>query len=126
MSLNLGQLIERLKLSPATNQVVIGEHRWNPGGLDSYRGYYADLAIDPDFEKVDEEDETNVSVLVKRLESAVGRTYEGYKGGDFTMDLHTRVWCSPYGEASGLRVHSVEDIQELSTPLTVIVLIKHY
>lgn len=60
----------------------------------SYRGYYHELAFEP---------AANVTVadMLADARSALGSTYEGYKGGDFTMGEHTDCWLSMEGCASG-------------------------
>jgi hypothetical protein len=83
---NLGQLIAVLKADPDPDRVLpIGFA--NPH---SYRGIYADLAFEP---------AKNVTVrsMFEAARSALGNTYEGYKGGDFTMNAYTEVWFSEYG-----------------------------
>jgi hypothetical protein len=42
------------------------------------------------------------------LVDTLGKTLEGYKGGDFLMDADTPLWCSPYGDASGLAIVRME------------------
>jgi len=71
--------------------------------VESYRGYYSDLSIVP---KSDGEE--TVGSFRKELTSALGSTFEGYKGGNFKMDRHTPVWVSPYGVASGRAAKGVE------------------
>ena len=44
----------------------------------SYRGHYEELAVEP-------KDNVPVSEMISCLERAVGETYTGYKGGEFTM-----------------------------------------
>lgn len=60
----------------------------------SYRGDYMDLAF---------EHAPNVTVasMLEAARSALGTTYQGYKGGDFTMSGHTWCWLSMQGDASG-------------------------
>ena len=68
------------------------------GSFESYRGYYEFLSIRPQ-EKI-----TTVAEVLKNAREAVGKTYEGYKGGDYTMDRSTFIWCSHHGDASGLMI----------------------
>jgi hypothetical protein len=66
----------------------------NAGWLMSYRGYYDQLALGTG---------TEVRTVVEVLDdcrSAIGRTFEGYKGGNFTMRPHTPVWADEYGQYS--------------------------
>jgi len=57
----------------------------------SYRGYYEDLAFEP-------AENVTVAEMTAAAESAVGATYEGYKGGSYTMGGYTTVWLAKYGE----------------------------
>lgn len=49
-----------------------------------------------------------VADLLVALHLADGETFEGYKGGQFTMHRGTDVWASEYGECSQLLVSSLE------------------
>lgn len=72
--MQLGELIKRLESANQEQEVKIGFH--NPH---SYRGYYSELGLCAT---------SNVTVeyMLSELKSALGSTYEGWKGGDFTMD----------------------------------------
>ena len=87
--MNLSDLIARLEAADP-QQVV--KHGFNHPH--SYRGDYMDLAFEP---------ATDVSVadMLADARSALGATYEGWKGGDFTMGEHTWCWLSQEGDASG-------------------------
>lgn len=54
----------------------------------SYRGYYRELAFEPS-------GTTTIGSMLEAAEGADGATYEGWKGGDFTMsdysDCHIAV-----------------------------------
>lgn len=67
----------------------------NPGDLDSYRGYYRFISIEHG------NDPMTVGSLLSRVESSIGATFTGYKGGEYTMSRMTPVWVSDYGMASG-------------------------
>lgn len=56
----------------------------------SYRGDYMDLAFEP---------ASNVSVadMLADAQAALGTTYQGWKGGDFTMRGHTECWLAEEG-----------------------------
>lgn len=60
----------------------------------SYRGYYDELAFEP---------ARNVTVadMLKDARSALGNTYQGYKGGDYVMSDDTDCWLAHYGTAAG-------------------------
>lgn len=56
----------------------------------SYRGYYMDLAFEPAAN-------VTVAAMLADARSALGATYQGYKGGDFTMDAYTDCWLAEEG-----------------------------
>ena len=77
-----------------------------PTGLSSYRGYYSDIQIE--YEQDTPADEVNVATFRIWLSEAIGKTYTGYKGGDFTMSKITPVWVDTYGRCRGVHVTGVE------------------
>lgn len=70
----------------------------SPSAPQSYRGYYSDLSLPP------RADPIKVSDLFELCREAVGRTFKGYKGGDFTMHSKTPLWASPNGVANGVAI----------------------
>ncbi|WP_254493327.1 hypothetical protein, partial [Salmonella enterica] len=59
-----------------------------------YRGYYDQLAVEP-------KEKAKAGEMVECLLSAVGETFEGYKGGHFYMDGSQDVylaWCGSCGK----------------------------
>lgn len=94
--LSLGQLIDRLRAEPDLSRRV-------PIGFDSphsYRGDYYDLAF---------EIAQNVTVaeMLASAESALGATFQGWKGGDYTMSKYTEVWLVEQGGCCGESLGSV-------------------
>lgn len=90
--MTLGELIERLEQAPRDQVVPLGFN--NPH---SYRGYYEDLAFEP-------AENVTVGEMLDAARSALGKTFEGYKGGDYTMHEYTDVWLASYsftGESIG-------------------------
>ena len=108
----LGEVILLLKSQPPFNIIKLDFTTDNPSDLISYRGYYTDLALDYDDDVIG----TNVRQLLKTFEEADGRTYEGYKGGDYTMHRKTLVWIAPYGSCGRMLV----DIQSKNNITTII------
>lgn len=92
--MTLGKMISRLKEMHSFARVdgLEGPH--------SYRGYYEDLAFQPtgSFMRVEE--------LLDLCRSAMGKAYEGYKGGTYVMGEHTPVWVAYYGH-SGKRIMAI-------------------
>lgn len=81
--LTLGRLIKRLEALDPEAIVAVGHPH-------SYRGYYSDLSFSPDGEQT-------VGEWLGRCRQAVGETFTGWKGGDFTMGEDTPVWVSCEG-----------------------------
>lgn len=103
--LTLGEAITRLQgLHPDHLVTFDYDENVSPGDVDSYRGYYEDLAIEPSAS------ECRASELLSLLDDALGKTFTGYKGGDFVMKEDTPLWCAEYGDCgraiTGLRVEA--------------------
>jgi hypothetical protein len=88
-AVTLGQLIDTLEAAEPTRVVVDGF-----GEPDSWRGVYAFLAFAP-------KNGTTVAEMLAHAKSAVGSTYTGYKGGDFTMTRETPCHIAAYGVWGG-------------------------
>ena len=84
---SLDDLINRLEELPQDMPIQLGEAH-------SYRGHYSDLAFAPLY---DTEPRT-VKEALDAAEDAHGKTFTGYKGGEFTMEGDTPVWYSHYGD----------------------------
>jgi hypothetical protein len=104
--ITLGEIIDKLSTESPSSPVKVqwGGVLTDFGDLMSYRGYYSDLAIDAG------DSERTVDQVLSALRSANGKTFYGYKGGDFTMGRGTLVWVSSYGECTGVGVTGVEFI----------------
>jgi hypothetical protein len=57
----------------------------------SNRGYYEHLSMAP------ANDEMPVKEFMAVLKAQIGKTYYGYKGGEFTMAGHTQLFIANYG-----------------------------
>lgn len=60
----------------------------------SYRGYYDQLAFEP-------VEDARLGDMLQYARNALGATYTGYKGGDYTMDEFTDCWIAEYGTSQG-------------------------
>lgn len=101
--ISLGELIALL--TPCKQDVSIhfdfGDFR--PTDVDSFRGYYDHLAIG-----FSDEGDPKVSDLLAQLNAAVGKSFTGYKGGDYTMTRRTPMWVANYGRSTSTAVVGVE------------------
>jgi hypothetical protein len=78
--LNLGEVIARLEDESPTKRLKTGFRHPH-----SYRGDYHELA----FEFAED---VTVREMLSDARSAIGATFQGWKGGDYTMDAMTYVW----------------------------------
>ena len=78
-------------LEAADPNLVLPDGFTNPH---SYRGDYMDLAFEPAAN-------VTVAAMLADARSALGTTYQGWKGGDFEMRGDTWCWLSMEGDASG-------------------------
>ena len=83
--LTLGELIEALESMPDDVEIE------GLGDLHSYRGYYNDLAFEPEACK-----KPAIEIL-EICRAAMGKVFEGYKGGEYVMGAKTPLWIAPYG-----------------------------
>lgn len=95
---NLGQLIDALERCPKDNAVRFDFCMTAPTTLDSYRGYYEDLALG--WQEQPGYPEPTVGALLKTLKEQLGTTVHGYKGGDYTVDRRQWVYVANYSETS--------------------------
>ena len=113
--LTLGELI--LKMEPIVEKqtkrdadseamVVYDFGYLYPTAIDSWRGSYEELALDY---TEDGNGKMTASEFLKLLKETVGATFEGYKGGEFTMNKHTPVWVANYGHSGSTAVIEVVD-----------------
>lgn len=84
--MTLGEIIDYLEEQPK-DRLVKGL-----GYLCSYRGYYCDLAFAPTNNET-----VTVESLLGKCKDVMGRTFTGYKGGDYMMGENTPLWVAPYG-----------------------------
>ncbi len=104
--LTLGQFIDLLKRMPSEQGIRFDCVGAMPGRLDSYRGFYDQLALawHRDYDK-----QPTVADVLKDAQESVGKIFEGYKGGLYQMGRDTPVWVSNYGECDNQAVTGVTD-----------------
>ncbi len=74
--------------------------------VDSYRGYYDELAFDvtTDYGVSD----PTVGEVLYCLKQALGKTFYGWKGGEYVMNQHTPLWIAKSG-TTGSKVVGVNE-----------------
>jgi hypothetical protein len=96
LQMTLGRIIQTLNgMSPSITIKGLG-------CLRSYRGYYCDLAFEPD------NTPKFVIDLLMECNAAMGQVFEGYKGGDYVMGALTPLWISPYGDSSHIKIMALQ------------------
>lgn len=119
--LTLGELI--LKLEPLVEKqpemikkygheaaIVFDFSCTFPVGLSSWRGSYAELALEwagGDYST--NEKQLKLSEFLDLLKSAIGKTYTGWKGGDYVMGKNTPIWVANPGNVGETAVIDVVD-----------------
>jgi hypothetical protein len=93
--LMLGELIERLKTEDPDMVLPLGFHEPH-----SYRGYYWDVAFAVAHD-------VKVGDMLACAQSALGATYQGWKGGDFVMGEYTDCWLVTQEGDTGESIGSV-------------------
>ncbi|MGL6137328.1 MAG: hypothetical protein ACRC2M_08550, partial [Planktothrix sp.] len=109
--LSLGELIAKIETAGLTynNQdrmICFDFGTAVPTNLDSWRGSYCELALGYRVRSLrcDNYNDSYESPLAKDiladLKSAVGGVFEGWKGGEFTMNEDTPIWVDNPGNSS--------------------------
>lgn len=60
----------------------------------SYRGDYYDIAFKP-------ENDISLGEMLFYAREALGKTFVGYKGGNYTMNEYTTCWIAEYDQGGG-------------------------
>ena len=100
--MTLGKMIAALEKMPSDSGVI------NLSRPHSYRGYYCDLAFELG------EGKRPAWGLLAECKSAIGKGFEGYKGGNFTMKESTPVWIAEYG-CCGVKLIALHEGGEYET-----------
>ncbi len=86
--MTLGDLIETLEAADPEHWVKHGF-----GEPHSYRGDYSEVAFTP-------VDDVTVGSMLAHARAALGQTFIGYKGGEYTMHEFTPTWIAEYGRSN--------------------------
>lgn len=112
--LTLGQFIDRLKELKQDSSICFEFCCLTPTTLESYRGYYEDLALG--FEE-EGWGSPSVGELLAICEEAVGETMQGYKGGDYLMDRDTALWVANSGIAGSTAIVGILGDDDADCPM---------
>lgn len=102
----LGSLIDTLEKCGRDQTVRFDFCYLAPTTLASYRGYYEDLALGWTSEFTGW---PTVEDLLVKLREAIGKTYTGWKGGDYVMGRESSVWVANRGESGGTGIVAVSN-----------------
>lgn len=102
--LTLGEVLLKINAISANDDcgVVFDGHNGVPTGIDSWRGSYDELAL-----SYDNQDPMKVCDFREMLTNAIGKVYEGYKGGEYKMSRHTPIWVDNWSMCRDLGVVDV-------------------
>jgi hypothetical protein len=110
--LTLGEFIDCLEKLPHEAKCMFDTGTY-VGEPDSYRGYYDHLAFEPEILP------STVGDVLRFANKANGKTFQGYRGGNFIMHRGTLVWLGSYGTTAGSKrivgVNMVESIAIIAT-----------
>lgn len=104
--MKLGDMIDWIEAwkkifgNPQKVNVTFDFCRVNPDGIDSWRGDYSQLAIGWS----DDSECVTVDEFQRMLINSVGKTFHGYKGGEYKADRDTEVFIDNYGRFTNTRV----------------------
>lgn len=115
MSITLGELISELEKRPQEQSICYDFGGLLPSYVSSWRGVYAHLALGwEDYyqrqRRKPKSERPSVAEILADLKSAVGQTFEGWKGGEFEMGLRTPVWCDNCGTATSTGIVGVHPL----------------
>lgn len=117
--LNIGELLGLLKDIPMDHNgepvtISFDFGTAYPDGLSSWRGAYSELAINYSLGGYDNNNASqfahrDLKDFVEELEAAVGKEYQGWKGGDFMMSLETPLWVANDGNGGNTGVVGIRN-----------------
>ena len=99
--LTLGEAISQLSSCAPDIHIAFDFNGRGPRKAMSYRGYYEDLAFDWMDDDDPEDPAPGVGMCgpwLSACRAALGKTFQGYKGGDYVMTAETPLWVAQRGE----------------------------
>lgn len=112
--MTLGQLIEQLEKMNLESRIICStDTSMVFTTFDSYRGYYADLAlgyIAKDYYEENKDDEIHtVKDFLEEAKKCLNKTFYGWKGGEFVMGADTPLWVANSGHTSHFIIDRIEE-----------------
>lgn len=116
----LGEVILLLQAQPGGNTIRLDFTEDKIKGIESYRGYYEDIALDygPEYQYSWRTALITVSDLLQECEKSVGKTFYGYKGGKYIMRRKTLVWVSGYSHCDQRMLTDIRSDGDITTIIT--------
>lgn len=107
--MKLGRLIQLLESCQQDAIIIFDFGRCVPTTVCSSRGDYSDLSLqwaydDPKYY------ERKVADVLVNLKAAIGKTFTGYKGGDYRMDQYTQICVDNSGDWTNTQIVGVRDL----------------
>lgn len=119
--LNIKELLDELKgISPTSSNnpeepktVCFDFGSAVPTTCDSYRGDFSQCALGYRLTGYDNDEhhfnDSTVQGLIDELEKTIGSTFDGWKGGEYTMTEDTQLWVSNPGNSDETVITSITD-----------------
>lgn len=117
--ISLGEMIDKCKAIKKFNEkddldVMFDFVYQFPTDIDSWRGIYSELALNHKTyqyatEKRKECKPMQLQEFIDLLETAAGKVFDGYKGGEYTMSRETPVWVANNGDTGSTAVLDIID-----------------
>jgi hypothetical protein len=104
----IGDLLDVLAKYPDTSEVFFEFGFMRPTTIASFRGDYSMAALGYGSSSSPHVKHTVRELCTELLRATDGRTFEGWKGGDFTFNHDTELWVDNYGDGSHTRIYKVK------------------
>jgi hypothetical protein len=104
--MTMQQFADALKAMPADEVPYFDFCHTRPTRLDSYRGYYEDVALG--WTDAPSRAPT-CNELAASVQARIGKTQEGYKGGTYTVYPDTAIWVANHGETGDTAIVGVRN-----------------
>jgi len=109
--ITLGKLLELLKekKKQGMKSVRLDHPELVPREIASYRGYYnqAALGFDCGYSAINDGKKNSINSLIKEVNDAIGKTFTGWKGGEYVFTKDTPLWISNEGCAGSYQIVEV-------------------